>query len=123
MLKKEDKNMTREQLMDELSEIFQDEPDNYKFNYVLECADAYAEETMTQIRKTKEHNYTRIRGFNLKKCPCCGGKAEMNASKTSKGWNFAWVTCEECDMETAGYPTTDEAAAAWNRRTAEEVEQ
>jgi replicative DNA helicase len=43
--------MTREQLIDELSEIFQDEPDNYKFNYVLECADAYAEEYMEQKKE------------------------------------------------------------------------
>lgn len=35
--------MNREEFMQELEELFENEPDNYKFNAVLEMADAYAE--------------------------------------------------------------------------------
>lgn len=35
--------MNREEFMQELEGLFENEPDNYKFNAVLEMADAYAE--------------------------------------------------------------------------------
>lgn len=35
--------MDREEFMQELEELFENESDNYKFNAVLEMADAYAE--------------------------------------------------------------------------------
>ena len=35
--------MDREELMKELEDLFQDEPDNNKLNAVLDLADAYAE--------------------------------------------------------------------------------
>ena len=35
--------MNREEFMQELEELFENEPDNNKFNAVLEMADAYAE--------------------------------------------------------------------------------
>lgn len=47
--------MTREHLIDELAEIFQNEPDNYKLNYVLECADAYADECLEESKESEEN--------------------------------------------------------------------
>lgn len=49
----------------------------------------------------------------LKLCPFCKGKAEMNQGKKHDIW---WVNCTDCGVETAGHPTEDEAACAWNRR-------
>lgn len=46
--------MTREEFLDKLSEAFQDEPDNDKYNYVLECADAYAETYAKEYMEQKK---------------------------------------------------------------------
>lgn len=49
--------MKREEFISEMSELFQNEPDNDKYNFVIECADAYAEEYARQYyeeRKERE---------------------------------------------------------------------
>lgn len=56
-MKKRFKNMKREEFISEMSELFQNEPDNDKYNFVIECADAYAEENAKQYyeeRKERE---------------------------------------------------------------------
>lgn len=45
--------MGREEFMQELEELFENEPDNNKFNTVLEMADAYAENEY-ELRKLTE---------------------------------------------------------------------
>lgn len=47
---------------------------------------------------------------DLKKCPFCGGKAEI------VGYKIFWVICKECTAETKSFDTREEAIDAWNRR-------
>lgn len=49
----------------------------------------------------------------LKKCPFCGGEAEI------AGYKIFWVICKECTAETKGFDTREEAIEAWNRRAEE----
>ena len=44
----------------------------------------------------------------LKRCPFCGGAAELNREH--------FVRCSECRAETMICDTDDEAISAWNRR-------
>ena len=53
----------------------------------------------------------------LKKCPFCGGEAEMIGGM-SEG-EVAWVVCKQCHAESATYPTKEAAKAGWNRRNNE----
>lgn len=53
----------------------------------------------------------------LKKCPFCGGEAQMCAG-SSKG-EIAWVYCEKCGAESGTRDTAEKAAEAWNRRVNE----
>ena len=46
--------MDREELMKELEELFQDEPDNNKLNAVLDLADAYAEYEYEERKKSEK---------------------------------------------------------------------
>ena len=49
----------------------------------------------------------------LKKCPFCGGEAEI------AGYKIFWVICKECTAETKSFDTREEAIEAWNRRVKE----
>lgn len=49
----------------------------------------------------------------LKKCPFCGGEAEIAGDK------IFWVICKECTAETKCFDTREEAIEAWNRRAEE----
>ena len=58
---------------------------------------------------------------NLLPCPFCGTPPEIDLPDETPGGNrYYTVACygEACPMqpETAGKPTADEAAAAWNTR-------
>ena len=50
----------------------------------------------------------------LKKCPCCGGAAEV----FMKDWPYVKtaVRCTECGLETKGFGDAYDAIEAWNRR-------
>lgn len=48
--------MDREELMKELEELFQDEPDNNKLNAVLDLADAYAEYEYEERKSLKKYS-------------------------------------------------------------------
>ena len=52
----------------------------------------------------------------LKKCPFCGGKAEMMNGAALFAPDDYWVRCKDCEAETDVYGTTVEAADAWNMR-------
>lgn len=56
--------MDREELMKELEELFQDEPDNNKLNAVLDLSDAYAEYEYEERKSLKK--------YSGKRCVCCG---------------------------------------------------
>ena len=43
---------------------------------------------------------------DLKKCPFCGGKAEI------VGYKIFWVICKECTAETKSFDTREEAIEA-----------
>lgn len=47
----------------------------------------------------------------LKRCPFCGGEAEIIGSNTTY-----WIDCNECRAETGLFNTEAEAIVAWNRR-------
>lgn len=47
----------------------------------------------------------------LKKCPFCGGEAELKPFT-----NVSWVKCLECKCETAPFGTATQAIKAWNNR-------
>ena len=52
---------------------------------------------------------------NLKRCPFCGGKAELFGTETN---GIFYVKCLECDVD-SNFDTPEEAIAAWNRRAME----
>lgn len=60
-------------------------------------------EKVKEMKETKE----------LKKCPFCGGEAEI------VGYKFSWIVCKECSAETGVFDTKIEAIKAWNRRVEE----
>lgn len=51
----------------------------------------------------------------LKKCPFCGGEAEL--CKGSGEWY--WVVCTICDITQWNTHDKQEAIKAWNKRTKE----
>ena len=55
----------------------------------------------------------------LKGCPFCGAESdsvkEMH-DKDSTGVMVCFIQCARCGNRTDGYPTTDPAYKAWNRR-------
>ena len=51
----------------------------------------------------------------LKKCPFCGGEAELEW----EGDSYV-ISCKECNAEMAFEPTRESAVEAWNRRVAAE---
>ena len=48
----------------------------------------------------------------LKRCPFCGGKAEVRAFTLT----MQFAQCMECGAGTTSYETQEEAAIAWNKR-------
>lgn len=64
---------------------------------------------------------------NLRRCPFCGGKAELEVSRHgSKEYDYAVVSCKKCkasvrydiDVE---YSAKDMAIENWNRRYVDEI--
>lgn len=58
----------------------------------------------------------------LKKCPFCGGKAEMIYTKSIESWTVECALDKgECNVipGTRPFDTKEEAIAAWNRRVEE----
>ena len=56
----------------------------------------------------------------LKKCPFCGGKAELKLTHGFKGEVIAaFVYCTECGANTRGYALESTAREAWSRRVEE----
>lgn len=59
----------------------------------------------------------------LKPCPFCGGKAEINAWATEDyDDGDAMISCEKCEAKTSIYVSTEYAAEAWNRRPSDALE-
>ena len=59
----------------------------------------------------------------LRKCPFCGGEAEMFVSDVT---DRAVVYCKGCDAQIQMKPNEEEAIEAWNNRvspTSEEIEE
>ena len=57
----------------------------------------------------------------IKKCPHCGGKAEIKNIYTQTGSHLGVIiTCVECENRTAYKDTEPEAIAAWNKRAKDE---
>lgn len=54
----------------------------------------------------------------LKKCPFCGGEAEIGRIQAGREVYYR-VSCEECSGSGAWFHTEAEAIAAWNRRVEE----
>lgn len=50
----------------------------------------------------------------LKKCPFCGGKAEVRHTK-----NKSYIVCFICGCRTKPLPTVREAIRFWNQRSDE----
>lgn len=51
-------------------------------------------------------------------CPLCGGRSiEHGVAKLAKGTKWRAVTCTNCQARTGLYRTSEEAIAAWDRRT------
>ena len=47
----------------------------------------------------------------LKKCPFCGGEAELTRNEV-----FYWFRCEKCDVDSGKGRTVDLAKERWNTR-------
>lgn len=58
---------------------------------------------------------------NLSPCPCCGGEARLTTGYASgQVWahgEFHRVYCGACQLRQHFHRTTEEAVAAWNKRT------
>lgn len=51
----------------------------------------------------------------IKKCPCCGSKAEALMA-ARRYFEFYAVVCDGCGLRTRDFNNKDEAVEAWNRR-------
>ena len=49
----------------------------------------------------------------LKKCPFCGGEAEVHQTYSI---DVYWCKCNDCNAETEPANTEEDAVEAWNRR-------
>jgi Lar family restriction alleviation protein len=54
-----------------------------------------------------------LRRNNMKKCPKCGGQAEVYSIHPS---NNHFVKCNYCGISTEVYRDKDKAITAWNKR-------
>ena len=63
--------------------------------------------------------------IKLKKCPFCGGKADITYHDDYYGHRYYWIECLECDCRTSdyeGFDGMDKAVEAWNtRKPADEI--
>ena len=57
----------------------------------------------------------------LKKCPFCGGEAEIMYISTTVGVMSPKIFCPECRNGTQWKDTEAEAIAAWNRRVTQNI--
>lgn len=59
----------------------------------------------------------KIQGFEIKRCPFCGGSASL-IRLGNKGSTHGWVECDNpaCNAEMPFQPTFEEAVELWNRR-------
>ena len=55
--------------------------------------------------------------MNLKECPFCGGKAQLNLSPN----NIWWVDCKTCCASGPTNHDKEEAIILWNKRYSTEV--
>lgn len=60
----------------------------------------------------------------LKKCPFCGGEANVIKTLCLNNGYKGYFVLHECDMtintiETSSFPTEEQAIKAWNRRVEE----
>lgn len=62
-----------------------------------------------------EENRKRGRGMGLKKCPFCGGKAEVHVFGYGALTKYS-VCCLKCEAESKHYKSGVSAIEAWNRR-------
>ena len=54
-----------------------------------------------------------IKTDKLKKCPCCGGKANLFYSPYCKDYK---ILCTRCSIRTCKLATKASAIKSWNRR-------
>ena len=58
----------------------------------------------------------------LRKCPFCGGEAELNAKQYHPATSACWVIrCLECFGHGAVLDSPDGAIKAWNRRVTQNI--
>ncbi|MFR3886696.1 MAG: Lar family restriction alleviation protein [Acutalibacteraceae bacterium] len=69
-----------------------------------------------------------MKEIKLKKCPCCGGEAEMKETRYIDATpSSVKVLCKKCALQTKSfiesldYCAKEEAAKVWNRRKNSEV--
>ena len=106
-----------------------DMPTAYDIDEKVGKLEELIEENVGYLRATPEANdyikairdaikIVRAEIKELKPCPFCGGKAEIEMDD-SWYWNYH-VLCQECKIGTDCYETADEAIEAWNRRADEQ---
>lgn len=54
--------------------------------------------------------------IDLKPCPFCGGEARIIQGVTRRFGKSFNVQCSECGLAGMAHPSSEDAAAAWNRR-------
>lgn len=60
--------------------------------------------------------------IELKPCPMCGGKANLEIHRFVSFANTYGIKCSNCDLQTRQfYDTPEEAEKAWNKRVDEGV--
>ncbi len=54
---------------------------------------------------------------DLKKCPCCNGKAHLN-EKVSRAFNkpIYWIQCSKCWLSTPRLSDKEEILKIWSKR-------
>ena len=60
---------------------------------------------------------------HLRPCPFCGGKGKMESvihdDLPTNGFDTFWIACEDCDAQTTGCESEEQAAYRWNMRNGE----
>ena len=51
-----------------------------------------------------------------KRCPFCGGVAQLKGGVLANGMGLFWVDCKKCRVSQLGHLSESEAWAAWDRR-------
>ena len=81
----------------------------------LIAGDSRHDELAMRIQEADRLIQTIEKEHELKRCPFCGGKAELFGTETN---GIFYVKCLECDVD-SNFDTPEEAIAAWNRRATE----